>query len=334
MITLGIDPTAASACKRCGTELPAAALACPACAALVHSARLKTLAEQAQAATDAGQPANARALWSEALTYVPTTSRQHAAIMARLAAIPDPAVDVTGRSPHTDGQPSWWQRILGGATFTGLLLFSKLKFLLLGLTKLSTFVSMFAFFGVYWSVFGWPLALGMVVAIYIHEMGHVAMLRRLGIQSGAPLFVPGIGALVMLKQHVSDPSVDARIGLAGPRWGLAAAAAAFVLYYATGARIWLAIGQLTAWLNLFNLTPVWQLDGARGFHALDRQQRWSIVALIVVMLLVTSQSLLLIVGAVAVYRALSGESGPGDRRALITFAALVVSLSWLARAVR
>ena len=60
-----------------------------------------------------------------------------------------------------------------------LLLVSKLKFLLLGLTKASTFISMFAFFGVYWSIYGWPLALGLVLSIYIHEMGHVAMLRRL-----------------------------------------------------------------------------------------------------------------------------------------------------------
>ena len=103
----------------------------------------------------------------------------------------------------------------------------KLKFLLLGLTKASTFVSMFAFFGVYWSIYGWPLALGLVLSIYIHEMGHVAMLRRLGIAAGAPMFIPGVGALVMLKQHVADPLTDAKIGLAGPVWGLGAALAAF-----------------------------------------------------------------------------------------------------------
>jgi Zn-dependent protease len=86
-------------------------------------------------------------------------------------------------------------------------------------TKASTFASMFAFFGVYWSAYGWPLALGLVMSIYIHEMGHVVRLRRLGIAAGAPRFIPGVGAVVMLKQHVSDPLIDARIGLAGPLWG-------------------------------------------------------------------------------------------------------------------
>ena len=85
---------------------------------------------------------------------------------------------------------------------------------------------MFAFFGVYWSIYGWPLALGLVLSIYVHEMGHVAMLRRLGIAASAPMFIPGVGALVMLKQHVTDPLIDAKIGLAGPVWGLGAALAA------------------------------------------------------------------------------------------------------------
>ena len=50
----------------------------------------------------------------------------------------------------------------------------------------STFFSMFAFFGLYWSAFGWALAAGLVVSIYIHEMGHVFQLRREGIEASAP----------------------------------------------------------------------------------------------------------------------------------------------------
>jgi len=192
---------------------------------------------------------------------------------------------------------------------------------------------MFAFFGVYWSVYGWPLALGLVLSIYVHEMGHVAMLRRLGIDAGAPLFVPGVGAFVMLKQHVTDPLTDAKIGLAGPVWGLGAAVAAFVLYQATGARIWLAIAQLTGFLNLFNLIPVWQLDGSRGLHVLAKWERWALVAAIVLALMITEQRLLLIVGGVAVWRAMQPETGPGDARVLATFVVLVFALSLLARGV-
>src|SRR5207237_1168871 len=110
----------------------------------------------------------------------------------------------------------WWRRGAPGVVAVAVAVLSKIKFLLLGLTKASTLVSMFAFFGVYWSIYGWPLALGLVVTIYIHEMGHVAMLRRLGIDAGALMFIPGMGAFVLLKQRITDPLTDAKIGLAGP----------------------------------------------------------------------------------------------------------------------
>jgi Zn-dependent protease len=244
-------------------------------------------------------------------------------LTSRLAAQP-----ATGH-PATQSDEPWWRR--GWGALIALLLFSlgKLKFLLLGLTKLSTFVSMFAFFGVYWNLYGWPLALGLVISIYIHEMGHVAMLRRLGIHAGAPLFIPGIGALVLLKQHISDPSVDAKIGLAGPVWGLGAGLAAYAVFLATGTMTWAAIAQLTGFINLFNLIPIWQLDGSRGFHALAVWQRWIVVAAIGATYLVTSQKILLVIGAVALYRAFQRAVIKPDYRAMITFVVLVVALAWL-----
>jgi Zn-dependent protease len=320
-------------CPRCGTELPPDALACPACAALVHADALKRIAADADAAAQSGDLVAARDRWSEALRLVPASSQQHTAIRDRIAAL-TPRIDAS--APASDAAPPpadapWWRRGLIGIGTALLFAASKLKFLLLGLTKAGTFISMFAFFGVYWSVYGWPLALGLVVSIYIHEMGHVAMLRRLGIAAGAPLFIPGVGAVVMLKQRVSDPLVDAKIGLAGPTWGLGAALAALLVYLATGARIWLAIAQLTGFINLFNLIPVWQLDGSRGLHVLARWERWVLVAAIVVALIVTEQRMLVIVGAVAVWRSLQREVGPGDARVLATFVGLVVALSLLAR---
>ena len=86
-------------------------------------------------------------------------------------------------------------------------------------------------------------------------------------------------------------------------------------------------------LGLFNLIPIWQLDGSRGLHVLARWERWALVAAIAVALIATEQRLLLIVGGVAVWRALQQETGPGDTRVLATFVVLVLALSWLARGV-
>src|SRR5687767_13472717 len=324
-----------AACDRCGTELPPASLACPSCGALVHRARLKELAATATAAAASGDRASAIPHWREALALVPVGSEQHRIIGARISELTDAAgaAPAAGAASQEGGAPKrWvWTQVIGGAAGVALLVGSKLKFLLLGLTKLSTFASMFGFIAVYWSIHGWPLAVGLAGSIYIHEMGHVAMLRRLGIQAGAPLFIPGVGALVMLKEHVSDPIANARIGLAGPVWGLGAAVASWLTYLATGAPIWLAITELTGFLNLFNLIPIWQLDGSRGFHALSREQRWIVLAVIGFALWLTGVGVLWIVGAVALYRTLRAEAGPGHQPSMLTFGGLVIALAWFAR---
>jgi Zn-dependent protease len=313
-------------CARCRTELPPDALACPACGTLVHADTLTRLAAEAEAATNAGRLADAKTLWTRSLDLLPPGCPQHEAICGQIASLP--ANHIADRA-GVQRRRQW--RGAAGVVSLLLLVAGKLKFLLLGLTKASTVVSMFAFFGLYWSVYGWPLALGLVLAIYIHEMGHVAMLRRLGIDAGAPLFIPGMGAFVMLKQHVTNPLTDAKIGLAGPAWGLGAALAALGAYGILRTPIWLAIAQLTAFLNLFNLIPVWQLDGSRGLHVLARWERWIVASAAALAFLLTGQRLLVILSGVAVWRAFQVDVGPGDTRVLAVFATLILVLALIAR---
>lgn len=317
-------------CDRCRTELAPSALACPSCAALVHRARLTQLADQASAAAAAGDRVRARAHWLETLALLPPDSEQHRIVSARAAELASEPHAAPPSDQHERASGAWWKQGVGGVVALSLLLGSKLKFLLLGLTKISTLTSMFGFIVVYWSLHGWPLAIGLAGSIYIHEMGHVAMLRRLGIKAGAPLFIPGVGALVMLKERVTDPIADARIGLAGPVWGLGAAIAAWAAFLLTGAPIWRALAELTGFLNLFNLIPVWQLDGSRGFHALSRQQRWTVTAAIGAVLWLTGVRLLWLVGGVAAFRASRTDPGPGDQSTTYTFVVLVAALAWFA----
>jgi Zn-dependent protease len=319
-------------CRDCGTELAADAIVCPACSSIVHAARLVELQQRATSLEAAGGVTDARDAWREALALLPPDSRQHQVIRGRVDAL---TKQITGgaATPVGDGlsKTSKWKSGLAGIGGLLVLAATKLKFLLLGLAKAKTLFSMFAFFGVYWSIYGWPLALGLALAIYVHEMGHVFVLRSLGIGADAPLFIPGIGAMIMLREPVTDPFVDARIGLAGPIWGLGAGLAALAVYGVIRTPIWLAIAQLAGYINLFNLIPVWQLDGSRGFHALSRVQRWMAVGVIALAFVVFQQGLLLIIGAVAIYRAFQSEAGPGDDRSLVKYAGLVLSLAWLSR---
>jgi Zn-dependent protease len=234
----------------------------------------------------------------------------------------------------TETQPAQQQhplRRLWGAIVTGVLLvLSKAKLLLLGLTKLSTLMSMLLFLGVYWRLWGWQFALGFVVCIYIHEMGHVSALRHYGIAASAPMFIPFLGAFVRLRQYPPDVRADARVGLAGPIWGLAAALTAYAIFLTTHADIWGAIAKTAGFLNLFNLIPVWQLDGGRGFRALSRIERWIILAVMLLVWWLTSQGLLVLLALGAVYRAF-GKDAPteGDPATLGTFVALLGALAWL-----
>ena len=189
---------------------------------------------------------------------------------------------------------------------------------------------MLASMGLYWHWYGWKFALGFVLSIYVHEMGHVACLRRYGIAATAPMFVPGFGALVLLKQRPATVMQDARVGLAGPIWGLGAAIVAALAGALTASPLCFAIAHAGAWINLFNLIPVWQLDGGRGFRALTRRQRGIALATAVAMWVVTQESMLLLVSLGAGYRLFTKDySAEPDRGALFQYAGLVAALSLL-----
>lgn len=290
----------------------------------MHKDRLEALAAAAEAAERDGKPATAAAHWRDALALLPPASQQHAAVGERVRAATVKADGASG----SGGAPSHAGRwgALGAVVVFAL---SKAKLLLLGLTKLKTVLSMLAFLGVYWSTWGWAFGLGMVLSIYVHEMGHVAALRRLGIRADAPLFVPGVGALVMLREHPADARQDADIGLAGPTWGLAAALAALAAGYATGRPLLAAVAHAGAFLNLFNLIPVWQLDGARGFNALSRPQRWAAAGAIVLTWWLSGQRILFLLLAATLFQCFRPAPREAHAPTLVRYVVLLAALAAL-----
>ena len=207
---------------------------------------------------------------------------------------------------------------------------SKAKLLIMGLLKLPTLLSMVAFFGVYWTVWGWKFALGLVAAIYVHEMGHVWELRRFGLPATAPMFIPGFGAIVRLKARPSSVYEDARIGLAGPWWGLGAAIVAGVIGALGDFGAMSAVAYTAGWMNVFNLLPVSSLDGSRGLRSLSQMERILLGVLCIGTALPVDHSLWSIfslVGIIAIVRAFMADANPaGDRRGFVSFAVLVVAL--------
>jgi Zn-dependent protease len=208
-----------------------------------------------------------------------------------------------------------------------LLALTKGKFLLLGFTKLNTLLSMFASMGLYWALYGWKFAAGFILGIYVHEMGHVWALRHYGLRASAPMFIPGFGAFVSLYDSPANVSQDARIGLAGPIWGAAAALACLIpSALLGGSGVWLAVAHATAYINLFNLIPVWQLDGGRGFRALNRNDRLMLLVLMVALWWITGEGMLLFVALGAAFRIFWSKDHPAesDRGVLVQYAGLLL----------
>jgi Zn-dependent protease len=185
--------------------------------------------------------------------------------------VPEPA---RARSPFGEERKPLLKRLGGAIAALGVLLAklgSSLKALLLLLPKLkllTTSGSMLVSVAAYSLIWGWRFAIGFVVLLLVHEMGHVIQLRREGIPASAPLFIPFLGAVVGARSLGDDAVAEARVGLAGPVLGTIGAAACIPLYHATGNDLFRALAFTGFFLNLFNLLPVVPLDGGRAMAAM------------------------------------------------------------------
>lgn len=163
------------------------------------------------------------------------------------------------------------KRLLAPLAVVGVLLakFKGLALLLLKVKFLGTALTMLVSIGAYALLFPVWFAVGIVVLIWVHEMGHVLQLRREGIPASAPMFIPFLGAFVAMKQMPKDALAEARVGLAGPVLGTLGGLATLGLYAATNEPLFLGLAYFNSIINLFNLAPMLPLDGGRAVGALS-----------------------------------------------------------------
>jgi Zn-dependent protease len=142
-----------------------------------------------------------------------------------------------------------------------LILLPKLKLLTTSGTMLVSIAA--------WSLFyGWTFAIGIVMLLFVHEMGHVIQLRREGIKASAPMFIPFMGAFITAKSLGQNALAEARVGLAGPILGSLGAVVALEIWHATGNDFWRALAFFGFFINLFNLIPMSPFDGGRAMAAM------------------------------------------------------------------
>jgi len=210
-------------------------------------------------------------------------------------------------NPQTP-RKSLWRRIGGALTAAGLaaVKFGAAAIGLLGKLKLlTTSGTMLVSIAAYSLIWGWKFAVGFVVLLLIHEMGHVIQLRREGIEASAPVFIPFLGAVVWARMLEGNALAEARVGLAGPILGTIGAALCVPIYLATDNDLFRALAYTGFILNLFNLAPVVPLDGGRAMAALSPKMWFVGFAILVAVTIVRPNPimiLILIFGALETWR--------------------------------
>ncbi len=284
---------------------------------------MEELATRARQLVAMGQLQSAKEHWQAILHLLPPTANEYTAVQREIAQL-DARLNPKEK---TD-----WKKRLGplGALIAFIAKFKAVIFTLL--LKGKVLFSLLAFFGVYWALFGWRFAAGMVASIFIHEMGHYVMVRRFGFQAELPMFIPGFGAYVKWNGAGVDVATRSLISLAGPFFGLLSGLLSYALFLSTHEGVWLAVAHFAGWLNLLNLIPVFIFDGRSGMAALGRQERFGVLVVCIALFALLHDILFLGVAAGTAYRIWRPDYPPEpSRRIGIYFAALVIGngfLSW------
>jgi Zn-dependent protease len=210
--------------------------------------------------------------------------------------------------PFEQRQPSWLKRTFGPAIAAIVAFLAKLKAILLLLPKLkllTTSGTMLVSIAAYATIWGVQFAIGFVVLLLVHEMGHVVQLRREGIKASAPMFIPFMGAVISAKSLGDNALAEARVGLAGPILGSIGSAACIFIWHATGNDLFRALAFTGFFLNLFNLLPVVPLDGGRAMAAMAPWMWFAGFAGLIVLAIVFPNPIILIIvlfGGMETYR--------------------------------
>jgi Zn-dependent protease len=197
---------------------------------------------------------------------------RHVAEHGETAAPRGAAVEQPVRPAGTAGSRAGrWAR-WGTAGAVIAFLAGKLKIIvpLLKFAKLGTLLSMVLAIWVYAQIWGLAFAVGFVLLLFVHELGHALVMRRQGIPAGAPVFIPFLGAVIAMRGLPRNAYVEALVGIGGPVLGSAGAFACLLVGWATGSLFWYALASTGFLLNLFNLLPISPLDGGRIVGVISR----------------------------------------------------------------
>ena len=204
-------------------------------------------------------------------------------------------------------------------------------------TSISAVISVAAY-ALFW---GWWFALGFVILMFVHEMGHVIALRREGIKASAPMFIPFLGAAVFMKELPKNAAAEARVGLAGPILGTVGCLLSVALFFITGDLFFHGACLHRLLSQPLQPDPILPLDGGRAMAALTPWMWLVGFAMMIGLVIIFPNPILLIIvllGGFETYRRWKHRNDPEARRyhevtprtrwlVALTYTGLVVGLA-------
>lgn len=256
-------------CPQCGAPLPPRALMCPACNGFIFRERLQQLAIEA-AKQEWIDPIKASFIWRQCLGLLPMDSPQYREVAQRAVSLAGGAVPMLGAVPGQmelppDEAPPYrahagrtrpresWPRVLlktGGSMALSMAIYHQ--------------NAPFPTAGERWA-----FSIAFVLLIMLHEMGHVIANWYFRIVQSSPLFIPYVGALIVLRQNPPSARAEAVMGIAGPIAGAIGTLICYLWFTQTGSQLALNLAECGAFMNLFNMIPCPPMDGGRVAAAIS-----------------------------------------------------------------
>lgn len=167
---------------------------------------------------------------------------------------------------------------------------------------------------VYAAAFGWKFAAGFVALIFLHELGHFAAARVVGLQSSSPVFVPFVGAVISLRQPPTSAKMEANIAVGGPALGTLSAMVCLVFFLWTDSVLMLVLAYTACVLNLFNMIPCNPLDGGKIVGAISPRMWWLGSAATGALFFFTHNLFILVIFVFSLVRLWQGEAAEAGGR--------------------
>lgn len=154
----------------------------------------------------------------------------------------------------------------------------------------SALVSILAYSAVWSPAF----AIGLVLLLFFHEMGHVIAMNKEGFKTNAPVFIPFLGAMLFSPKNM-DRRQEAVIGIGGVVLGGIVSFILLAINFFYPSNYLLLFAYVGLFLNLFQMIPISPMDGGRVIQAVGKNfQYLGIVILMALTIMIHQPSILII----------------------------------------